>query len=384
MNFSTKAIHCGEEPNLKEGGCGDIVTPIHLASTFARTEIDKPTGGYEYARTGNPTRKALERRLAVLEGAKYGLAFASGLAAEATLALALLKNGDHVIVFEDLYGGTRRLFDRTLANFGLEFSYVDATRTEDVESAIKSNTKLVWLETPTNPLLKLCDIKAISNIAKRHNLLTVVDNTFASPYLQNPLNLGADLVVHSTTKYLGGHSDVVGGAILLSNDELYAKLKFNQNAIGAVPSPFDCFLVLRGTKTLALRMDRHNCNALKLAGYLSTHLLVEKVNYPGLKTHPQHELAKKQMTGFGGMLSFYLKREVNPKIFLGKLKIISLAESLGGVESLINQPASMTHASITQAERERIGITDNLLRLSVGIEDFEDLKADLQQAFKEA
>jgi cystathionine gamma-lyase len=384
MKFSTKAIHCGEEPNLKEGGCGDIVTPIHLATTFARTEIDKPTGGYEYARTGNPTRKALERRLAELENAKYGLAFASGLAAETTLALALLKNGDHVIVFEDLYGGTRRLFDRTLANFGLEFSYIDATRKENVESAIKSNTKLIWLETPTNPLLKLCDINAISKIAKEHNLITVVDNTFASPYLQNPLDLGADIVVHSTTKYLGGHSDVVGGAILVSNDELYAKLKFNQNAIGAVPSPFDCFLVLRGAKTLALRMDRHNYNALKLAEYLSTHPLVEKVNYPGLKTHSQHTLAKKQMTGFGGMLSFYVNKKVNPKNFLGKLKIIALAESLGGVESLINQPASMTHASITKEERDRIGITNNLLRLSVGIENVEDLKEDLEQAFQKS
>ena len=382
MKFSTKAIHCGEEPNLKEGGCGDIVTPIHLASTFARTEIDKPTGGYEYARTGNPTRKALERRLAELENAKYGLAFASGLAAETTLTLALLKNGDHVIAFEDLYGGTRRLFDRTLTNFGLEFTYVDATRPEKVESAIKSNTKLIWLETPTNPLLKLCDIKAISKIAKEHSLIAVVDNTFASPYLQNPLNLGADIVVHSTTKYLGGHSDVVGGAILVSNDELYAKLKFSQNAIGAVPSPFDCFLVLRGTKTLALRMDRHNYNALKLAEYLNAHPLVEKVNYPGLKTHPQHKLAKTQMTGFGGMLSFYLKQNVDAKNFLRKLKIIALAESLGGVESLINQPASMTHASLTQEERTRLGITDNLLRLSVGIEDVEDLKADLEQAFQ--
>jgi cystathionine gamma-lyase len=384
MKFSTKAIHCGEEPNLKEGGCGDIVTPIHLATTFARTEIDKPTGGYEYARTGNPTRKALERKLSELENAKYGLAFASGLAAETTLALALLKNGDHVIVFEDLYGGTRRLFDRTLANFGLEFSYVDATKTENVESAIKNNTKLIWLETPTNPLLKLCNIKAISKIAKAHNLITVVDNTFASPYLQNPLNLGADIVVHSTTKYLGGHSDVIGGAILVSNDELYAKLKFNQNAIGAVPSPFDCFLVLRGTKTLALRMDRHNYNALKLAEYLSTHPLVEKVNYPGLKTHSQHTLAKKQMTGFGGMLSFYVNKKVNPKNFLEKLKIIALAESLGGVESLINQPASMTHASITKEERDRIGITNNLLRLSVGIEEVEDLKEDLEQAFQKS
>ncbi len=384
MKFSTKAIHCGEEPNLKEGGCGDVVVPIHLASTFARKEVDKPTGGYEYARTGNPTRDALEKRLAELENAKYGLAFASGLAAETTLALALLKKGDHVIAFEDLYGGTRRLFDCTLTNFGLEFTYVDATNPENVKGAIKSNTKLVWLETPTNPLLKLCDIYAISKTAKENSLITVVDNTFASPYLQNPLNLGADIVVHSTTKYLGGHSDVIGGAILLSDDELYNKLKFNQNAIGAVPSPFDCFLVLRGTKTLAVRMDRHNYNALKLAEYLNTHPQVEKVNYPGLKTHSQHELAKKQMSGFGGMVSFYLKESIGVGAFLGKLKLIALAESLGGVESLINQPATMTHASLTQKERDRIGITNNLLRLSVGIEDIEDLKVDLAQALQES
>ncbi len=380
MKFSTKAIHCGEEPNLKEGGCGDVVTPIHLASTFARTEIDKPTNGYEYSRTGNPTRYALEKRLAELENAKYGLAFASGLAAETTLALALLKKGDHVVAFEDLYGGTRRLFDHALANFGLEFSYVDATNNENVEAAIKDNTHLVWLETPTNPLLKLCDINAISKIAKKRSLITVVDNTFASPYLQNPLDLGADIVVHSTTKYLGGHSDVVGGAILLSNDELYDKLKFSQNALGAIPSPFDCFLVLRGTKTLAVRMDRHNYNALKLAEYLASHPQVKKVNYPGLETHPQHSLAKKQMNGFGGMISFYLKEGVAVDRFLRSLKVISLAESLGGVESLINQPAAMTHASITQKERDRIGITNNLLRLSVGIEDVEDLKEDLEQA----
>jgi cystathionine gamma-lyase len=365
VKFSTKAIHCGEEPNLKDGGCGDVVTPIHLASTFARKEVEKPTGGYEYARTGNPTRKALERRLAELENAKYGLAFASGLAAETTLALSLLKSGDHIVVFEDLYGGTRRLFDRTFANFGLEFSYVDATNPENVASAIKNNTKLVWLESPTNPLLKLCDIKAISTIGKKHNLITVVDNTFASPYLQNPLDLGADIVVHSTTKYLGGHSDVIGGAILVSNDALYSKLKFNQNATGAVPSPFDCFLVLRGTKTLALRMDKHNSNALALAEYLSSHSLVEKVNYPGLKSHPQYDLAEKQMKGFGGMLSFYLKKGISPQRLLSRLKIVMLAESLGGVESLINQPAAMTHASISPAERKRIGITEKLAK-SIG------------------
>ena len=382
MKFSTKAIHSGEEPNLKEGGYGDVVSPIHLSSTFARSELDKPTGGFEYSRTGNPTRYALEKRLAELENAKFGLTFASGLAAETTLLLSLLKSGDHVVAFEDLYGGTRRLFDRTLSNFGIEVTYVDATQPNNVESAIQDNSKLIWLESPTNPLLKLCDIGTISRLGKKHNIVTAVDNTFASPYLQNPLDLGAEISLHSTTKYLGGHSDVVGGAILLSNEALYTKIKFNQNAVGAIPSPFDCFLVLRGTKTLALRMDRHNYNALHLAEYLSAHPLVEKVNYPGLKTHPQHELAKKQMKGFGGMLSFYLKENVDTQDFLGKLRIISLAESLGGVETLINRPATMTHASLTQKERDRIGITNNLLRLSVGIEDLEDLKSDLAQAFQ--
>ena len=381
MKFATKAIHSGEEPNLKEGGCGDVVTPIHLAATFARKEIDKPTGGYEYARTDNPTRNALEKRLAVLENAKYGLAFASGLAAETTLSLALLKSGDHVVAFEDLYGGTRRLFDKTLANFGLEFSYVNASDVENVKGAIKSNTRLIWLETPTNPLLRLCDIEAISKVAKPHGIITVVDNTFASPYLQNPLVLGADIVLHSTTKYIGGHSDVVGGAIMLSNDDLYAKLKFNQNALGGVPSPFDCFLVLRGTKTLALRMERHSQNAQKIAEYLNAKPQVEKVIYPGLKSHPQHKLAKSQMRGFGGMVTFILKgRKTKTADFLKKLNVIALAESLGGVESLINQPAVMTHASLEREERERLGVTDNLLRLSVGIEDYEDLQADLDQA----
>ena len=382
MKFATKAIHSGEEPNLKEGGCGDVVVPIHLSSTFARCELDQPTGGYEYSRTGNPTRHALEKRLAALENADYGLAFASGLAAETTLVLSLLKSGDHVVAFEDLYGGTRRLFDRTFANFGLDFSYVDATKTENVEAAIKGNTKLIWLETPTNPLLKLCDIAAISKIAKERDILNVVDNTFASPYIQNPLDLGADIVLHSTTKYLGGHSDVVGGAIRLSDKELYGKLKFYQNAVGAIPSPFDCFLVLRGTKTLALRMERHSHNASEIAKYLAAHPKVEKVTYPGLKSHPQHELARKQMSGFGGVISFYVRQGTDVKGFLRRLKVIALAESLGGVESLISQPSSMTHAGLSRQEREKIGITDNLLRLSVGIEDAEDLKADLDQALR--
>jgi cystathionine gamma-lyase len=383
MKFSTKAIHTGEEPNLKDGGSGDVVTPIHLSATFARKEIDKPTGGYEYARTGNPTRHALEKRLAVLENAKFGLAFASGLAAETTLALSLLKKGDHVVAFEDLYGGTRRLFDKTLANFGLEFSYVDASSFKKVEAAIRSNTKLIWLETPTNPLLRLCDIRLISKVANQHGVLTVVDNTFASPFLQNPLDLGADIVLHSTTKYIGGHSDVVGGAIMVSNDEIYSKLKFNQNALGGVPSPFDCFLVLRGTKTLALRMERHSQNAQKIAEYLSTHPKVERVIYPGLKTHPQYELAKRQMSAFGGMVTFILNDDKEKTAdFLKRLNVIALAESLGGVESLINQPAVMTHASLTKEERTRLGVADNLLRLSVGIEDYDDLQADLEQAIK--
>lgn len=381
MKFATKAIHIGEEPNLREGGYGDVVIPIHLATTFARREVDKPTRGYEYSRTGNPTRDALEKRLAALENAKFGLAFASGLAAEATLLLSLLEKGDHVVAFDDLYGGTRRLFSDVLSNFGLEFTYVDAREPENVEKAIKKNTRMIWLETPTNPLLRMCDIKAISEIGKAHNIITVVDNTFMSPYFQNPLDLGADVALHSTTKYLGGHSDVVGGAIMLSNEELYGKIKFNQNAIGAVPSPFDCFLVLRGIKTLAIRMEKHNCNAQEIAEFLESQPKVKKVHYPGLKSHPQHDLAKKQMSGFGGILSFELNANLKGvKAFLKKFKLFALAESLGGVESLIEHPALMTHASIPREEREKIGISDSLIRVSVGIEDLEDLIADFKQA----
>jgi cystathionine gamma-lyase len=382
LKFATKAIHIGEEPNLQEGGYGDVVIPIHLATTFARKEVDKPTGGYEYSRTGNPTRDALEKRLAVLENAKFGLAFASGLAAEATLLLSLLKKGDHVIAFDDLYGGTRRLFSKVLSDFGLEFTYVDAREPENVEKAVKKNTRMIWLETPTNPLLRLCDIKAIAEIGEANDIVTVVDNTFMSPYFQNPLDLGADIALHSTTKYLGGHSDVVGGAIMLSNEELYSKIKFNQNAIGAVPSPFDCFLVLRGIKTLAVRMERHNHNAQKVAEFLESHPKVERVHYPGLKSHPQHDLARRQMFGFGGILSFELNANLEGvKAFLKRFKLFALAESLGGVESLIEHPALMTHASIPKSQREKVGISDSLIRVSVGIEDIEDLIADLEQAF---
>ena len=383
MKFETKAIHIGEEPNLKDGGSGDVVIPIHLSSTFARKEVDKPTGGYEYSRSGNPTRHALEKRLAVLEDAKFSLAFSSGLAAETVIALTLLKSDVHVIAFDDLYGGTRRLFNKIFnQNFKVDFSYVDARNVGDVRRQIKSNTKLIWLETPTNPLIKLCDIKAISEIAKKKNIIVIVDNTFMSSYFQKPLNLGADIVIHSTTKYLNGHSDSVGGAIMLSNEEIYNKLKFNQNATGAILSPFDSFLVLRGIKTLSVRMEKHNENAMKIAKFLRIHPKVKKINYPGLKNHSQHELAKKQMSGFGGMLSFEIKGGLKEaKKFLENLKIFSLAESLGGVESLIEHPALMTHASLSKEEREDVGITDSLIRVSVGIENVEDLIEDLENAF---
>lgn len=381
MKFSTRAIHVGEEPDFRVSG--DVVAPIHLTTTFARQEVTKPTGGYEYSRTGNPTRHALERSLAALEGTKYALAFASGLAAEATLLLSVLKAGDHVVAFDDLYGGTRRLFSQTLTKFSLRFTYVDARKTENVEKAITNKTKMIWLETPTNPLLKICDIRAISRVSREKGLIAVVDNTVASPYFQNPAMLGADIVLHSTTKYLGGHSDVVGGAIMLSDKKMYEQLKFNQNAVGAVPSPFDCFLILRGIKTLAVRMDRHEYNAKKVAEYLESHAKVTCVYYPGLKSHPQHNLAKGQMSGFGGLLSFMMKGSLqDAKRFLSRVKIFALAESLGGVESLIEHPALMTHASVPKAEREVIGITDNLVRMSVGLEDVDDLISDLKQALQ--
>ncbi len=383
MKFETKAIHVGEEPNLKEGGSGDVVVPIHLATTFARKEVEKPTGGYEYSRSGNPTRHALEKRLAALENAGFALAFSSGLAAEAVICMTLLWPGDHVISFDDIYGGTRRLFNRVLADFGLEFSYVDARDLKNVSDAVKANTRLIWMETPTNPLMRLCDMAGIAEIGKERKITTVVDNTFMSPYLQRPLDLGIDVVVHSTTKYLNGHSDSVGGAVMLSDKELYGSIKFNQNAIGAILSPFDSYMVLRGTKTLAVRMERHCGNALEIAGFLKAHPKVRKINYPGLEDHPQYELARRQMKGFGGMLSFEVDGDLKQaKAFLENLRIFSLAESLGGVESLIEHPALMTHASVPREEREKEGITDSLIRISVGIEDVDDLKEDLEQALQ--
>ncbi|AEH24593.1 cystathionine gamma-synthase [Pyrococcus yayanosii] len=381
MRFSTKAIHVGEDPESMQHG--DVVSPIHLSTTFAKRSIREVEEGYVYSRSGNPTRDALERKLAALENAEYGLAFSSGLAAESTILLALLKKGDHVIAFDDLYGGTKRLFNQVMERFGIEFTYVDAREPGNVRRAIRENTRMVWLETPTNPLLKLADIRAVAEIVHERDLIVVVDNTFASPYFQNPLDLGADIVLHSVTKYLGGHSDVVGGAVMVNDDEIYERLKFHQNAVGAILSPFDSWLVMRGIKTLAVRMERHEKNAMTIARYLEEHPMVERVYYPGLPSHPQHELAKRQMKGFGGMLSFELKGGLEEAIkFVESLEIFALAESLGGVESLIELPAIMTHASVPRDEREKVGIRDSLIRVSVGIEDVEDLIEDLERGFE--
>jgi cystathionine gamma-lyase len=384
MKFETKAIHVGEEPNFREGASGDVVIPIHLSSTFARKRVEEPTQGYEYSRTGNPTRYALEKRLATLEEAAFGLAFASGMAAETTLVLTLLQAGDHLLACDDLYGGTRRLFNRIFhRNFKVETSYVDARDPEKVKESIRENTRLIWLESPTNPLMKLCDIQAIAQIAKKVNVLVVVDNTFMTPYFQKPLRLEADLIVHSTTKYLNGHSDSVGGAIMLSNEMIYQRLKFNQNATGSILSPFDSFLVLRGIKTLAVRMKEHERNAISIANYLESHPRVRKVHYPGLRSHSQNGLAKKQASGFGGMLSFEIDGGLEEaERFLENLKIFALAESLGGVESLIEHPARMTHASVPRETRELGGITDSLIRVSVGLENPDDLIEDLDHAFR--
>jgi cystathionine gamma-lyase len=385
MKFETAAVHAGEEPAFSEGASGDVVIPIHLSSTFARVDVAKPTGGYEYSRSSNPTRLALEQKLAAIEGARFGLAFSSGLAAETTVALSLLKKDEHVVAFDDLYGGTRRLFTRVFQeNYGIDFSYVDARDAENVKSALRKDTRFVWLESPTNPLIRLCDIREIAGIAHDAGALVIVDNTFASPYFQHPLALGADIVVHSTTKYINGHSDSVGGAVMLSEEDLYQRIRYNQNAAGGILSPFDSFLVARGVKTLALRMERHQKNALTLAKYLEGHEKVSAVYYPGLRTHPQYALAKKQMDGFSGMISFEVKGGGKAALrFLRSLSLFALAESLGGVESLIEHPASMTHASIPKHEREKVGVTDSLIRVSVGIENVKDLVDDLEQAFEE-
>ena len=378
LKFNTRAIHAGQAPDPTTGA---IMTPIYLTSTY----VQKSPGvhqGWEYSRTHNPTRKAYEDCLANLESAKYGFAFASGCAATTTI-LHLLKQGDHVIAMDDMYGGTYRLFDKVLKNDGFEFSFVDLTQVENFSKAIKPNTKMVWLETPTNPTLKLTDIEAIAAIAKQKNILVVVDNTFMSPYFQRPIELGADIVVHSATKYIGGHSDVVGGVAATSNQHLAERLAFLSNSMGGIQGAFDSFLALRSLKTLPLRMKAHAENAMKVAEYLQTHSLVEKVVYPGLKSHPQFELAKKQMHGFGGMITFFIKGGLPAsKKFLESVQVFALAESLGGVESLIEHPAIMTHASVPAEQRKILGIDDSLIRLSVGVEDCDDLIADLKQAFE--
>lgn len=381
FGFSTRAIHNGEEPDFREGASGDVAVPIHLATTFARLKASNPTASYEYTRSLNPTRKALEEKLAALDGARYGLAFSSGLAAASTVIISLLKAGDNVIGFDDLYGGTRRLLSNVFINFGITISYVDATIPENIEKAIKPETRLIWIETPTNPLLKIADIRAIAQIAKRHGLILVVDNTFLSPYFQKPLSLGADVVVYSTTKYISGHSDALGGSVVTNDEDIYQKISYNQNAVGAVLSPFDSYLTLRGAKTLAIRMEQHQKNAIALAEYLQKSAKVKRVLYPGLKTHPHHEVAAAQTTGFGGVLSFELDGTLaDAESFLSRLKLFSTAESLGGVESLAEIPSIMTHASVPKEVREKNGITDTLIRLSVGIEDTADLIADIKGA----
>jgi len=373
--FSTRALHVGQGPDPETGA---VVQPIHMATTYAQQGVGRHKG-FEYSRTGNPTRNALEECLAALEGAKHCLAFASGLGAETTLML-LLNPGDHVVYMEDVYGGTFRLFDKVLKRFGMEFSAIDASDLDVVERSMTSRTRMLWLESPTNPLLRVVDIDAVSEIAHSHGAIVCVDNTFATPYLQQPLHLGADVVVHSATKYIGGHSDVVGGAVMTNHDDLEKQLRFHQNAVGAVPSPFDCWLLLRGVKTLALRVERQSENAMAIANALARHSAVKRVYYPGLETNAQRAVAAKQMRMFGGMVSFEVADEATALRTLERLKIFALAESLGAVESLAEHPARMTHASIPAAERARAGVGDGLIRLSVGVEDVGDLIADLERA----
>ncbi len=373
--FSTLCIHAGQEPDPSTGA---IITPIYQTSTYVQEALGKHKG-HEYARTSNPTRSAVEANVAALESGKAGFAFASGMAAIGAIT-TLLQSGDHVIVTDNTYGGTYRLFERVLRRYQLDFSYVDTGDEDQVLAAIKPNTKMLFVETPTNPILRLSDLAKLAEIARAKKIRLVVDNTFASPYVQRPIDLGADIVIHSTTKYLNGHSDGVGGMVVLVHDEDIEWMRFVQNAEGAILGPFDSWLVLRGTKTLAVRMVQHNANGMGLAEYLVTHPKVQKVYYPGLKTHPQHDLARRQMRGFGGMISFDLGSLDAAKTILKSVRLLALAESLGGVESLISHPATMTHASVPVDRRNALGITDGLVRISAGIEDLDDLKDDLDQA----
>ena len=379
QGFETRAIHAGQEPDPTTGA---IMTPIYTSSTYVQ-ESPGVHKGYDYSRSINPTRKALEACIADLEGSNFGYAFASGMSASATV-LEILSSGDHVIAMDDLYGGTYRLFENVRKrSAGLDFTFCDLSNVKAIEASLKPNTKMIWIETPTNPLLKIADLKAISSFAKNNNLIAVCDNTFCSPFVQNPLEFGFDIVVHSATKYLNGHSDLIGGVVVCSDDktELAEQLLYLQNAVGSIMNPFDSFLLLRSLKTLPVRMERHCSNAIQIANFLESHNSIQRVIYPGLESHPQHEIAKEQMNGFGGMISVEIKGGLEgAKKFLERTEIFSLAESLGGVESLIEHPAIMTHASIPPEVREEIGISDGLVRLSVGIEALEDLIDDLEKA----
>jgi len=378
MRFETIAIHAGERPDVAFGA---VSVPIYQTSTFVFEDVGK-TRGYDYSRTANPTRKVLEDTIAQLEGGKAGFAFATGMAAEATV-IHLLKAGDHVISADDVYGGTYRLFQNVMRDFGLEFTFLRMDSSQALEGAIRPNTRMLWLETPSNPLLNITDIEMAVDIAKKHDLLTVMDNTFATPYFLRPIDFGVDLVVHSTTKYLNGHCDVVGGAVVTTTDDLTEGVQFLLNAMGTCASPFDCWLVLRGIETLPVRMKQHEANAFAVANYLKRHPSVNKVFYPGLKSHPGHEIAKRQMKGFGGVVSFQIKGGIEAaNNFLRRVKVFSLAESLGGVASLAEHPATMSHASMPKDYREKAGITDELIRLSVGLENVDDLIEDLCQALE--
>ncbi len=378
--FETLAVHAGQSPDPTTGA---VMTPVYLTSTYAQAGPGQHKG-FEYSRTRNPTRDALEACLAALEGAAHGLAFASGLAATDAI-LHLLDAGDHLVCSDDVYGGTFRLIDKVFRRHGIEASFVDLSDPANLERAMRPRTRLVWIESPTNPLLKLVDLRAAAAVARAGGALTVVDNTFATPFFQRPLSHGVDLVCHSTTKYLNGHSDVVGGAVLTGDGELHRRLAFLQNAVGAVPSPMDSFLVLRGLKTLPLRMERHAENAMRLARFLEAHSQVERVHYPGLPSHPQHALARRQMTGFGGMLAFVLRGGLPAaRAFLSAVRVFACAESLGGVESLIEHPAIMTHASLPPETRERLGIADGFIRVSAGVEHADDLLADLERGLAAA
>ena len=378
MRFETIAIHAGERPDKMYGA---VSVPIYQTSTFAFEDVGKPKG-YDYSRTANPTRKVLEDTIAQLEGGKAGFAFATGMAAEATV-MHLLKAGDHVISGDDVYGGTYRLFQNVMQDFGLEFTFLRMDSRERIEQAIKPNTRMLWLETPSNPLLNIVDIEMAVDIARKHNLMTVIDNTFATPYFLRPIEYGIDLVVHSTTKYLNGHCDVVGGAVVTTTDELTERVQFLLNAMGTCASPFDCWLVLRGIETLQVRMERHEENAAAVAKYLTGHRSVSRVFYPGLESHPGHEIARRQMRGFGGVVSFELRDGVEAvNRFLSRIRVFSLAESLGGVASLAEHPATMSHASMPKEHREKVGITDGIVRLSIGLENIDDLIDDLRQALE--